>query len=311
MFTIIKNNTNFDFMGTKYVWLGISSALILLSIILFFTKGLNYGIDFTGGIELQVKFNDPKINSETVRSIMETVASGDVQVQQFGDNVNNEYLIRVKGTEKNLTVISKDIETKLAEKFSKDQYEVRRVDVVGPKVGEELKLSGVYALIWSLLGIMVYVAIRFEFKYAPGAVISLIHDVIITVGFFALIQYQFTLSTVAALLTIIGYSINDTIVIYDRIRENAPKMKGTPFATIINRSVNETLSRTILTTAATLLAVVALLVLGGGSIRDFSLALTVGIVTGVYSTVFIASPMALFIDSWQEKKAAAKQQERK
>ncbi len=306
MLNIIKANTNYDFMGTRYFWLGISGVLILASLILFATKGLNYGIDFTGGVEVQVKFNDPKIDTQAVRGLMEGIGAGDLQVQQYGDAIANEYLIRVKGTDSNLTSLSKDIEAKLATSFTNDKYEIRRVDVVGPRVGQELKLSGIYALIWALLGIMVYVAIRFDLKYAPGAIISLIHDVLITVGFFALIQYQFTLSTVAALLTIIGYSINDTIVIYDRIRENSAKMQGTPLISVINRSVNETLSRTILTSAATLLAVVSLLILGGNSIRDFSLALTVGMVAGVYSTIFIASPISLYIDGWYEKRKAAK-----
>lgn len=303
---IIKPNTNFDFMGTKYVWLTISGILVLASIVLLLTRGLNFGIDFTGGIEMQVSFTDHTVDSQAVRELVKNIKSDDIQVQKFGDVEHNEYLIRVKGTEETLNNMSREIEKALAAKYAEGQYEIRKLDMVGPRVGEELKMSGVYALVWALIGILIYVAIRFDYKFSPGAIVALIHDILITVGFFSLIQYQFTLSTVAALLTVVGYSVNDTIVIYDRIRENFGKLKGTPLSNIINKSVNETLSRTILTTLVTMLAVGALLFLGGATLRDFSLALTVGMISGVYSTIFIASPIMLFMDNFVEKRTAKK-----
>ncbi|MFH1223690.1 MAG: protein translocase subunit SecF, partial [Pseudomonadota bacterium] len=218
MFTFIKPHTNYDFMGTRKFWATISWGFAVLSVVLFFVKGLNYGIDFTGGVEINIRFNDAKIDTQKVRDVMKEVRSGDVQVQKFSDPEKNEYLIRFEGTSTGLNELSKEIETKLESKFPKGSYEIRKIDVVGPKVGQELKMSGIYSLLYALLGILIYVAIRFDYKFAPGAVIATMHDVIIIIGVFAVTRYQFTLSTVAALLTIIGYSVNDTIVVFDRIR---------------------------------------------------------------------------------------------
>jgi len=305
MFMLIKPHTNYDFMGTRRFWATVSWLAAAAAVVLFFVKGLNYGIDFTGGLEINVRFNDAKVNSQTVRDVMKEVRSGDIQVQKFGDTDRNEYLIRFEGAEAGLSQLSKDIETKLGSKFKKNEFEIRKIDVVGPKVGQELKMSGVYSLLYALLGILIYVAIRFDYKFAPAAVIATVHDVIIIIGVFAITRYQFTLSTVAALLTIIGYSVNDTIVVFDRIRESMEKQKGTPLINIINRAINDTLSRTILTSSVTMLVVIMLLIYGGGTLWDFSFALAVGIAVGTYSSIFVAPPIVLWIDTMVEKKKAA------
>ena len=306
MFLLIKPHTNFDFMGTRYIWITVSAILILASVVLFFTKGLNYGVDFTGGIEMNVRFNDASVDSQKVRAIMNEVKIEDLQVQKFSDSKYNEYLIRVKGGNESLGQLTKDIESKLAERFEKNSYEVRKVDIVGPKVGKELKLSGIYSLIYAMLGIFIYVAIRFDYKFSTGAIVALIHDPLIIIGVFCITGYQFTLTTVAALLTVVGYSTNDTIVVYDRIRETMRNQKGTPYYDIINRAVNDTLSRTILTSVVTMLVVVMLLIFGGSTLWDFSLAMTIGIVIGTYSSIFIASPIVLYMETLAEKRATRK-----
>jgi len=307
MFTLIKPHTNFNFMGTRNFWAIASLILIVASFVLFFTKGLNYGVDFRGGIEINVRFNDPKVSSSEIRDLMKQVEAGDVQVQQFGgDPKANEFLIRVEGSETQLNTITKDIQAKLEAKYSKDAYEIRKIDIVGPKVGKELKLSGIYSLLYAMIGIFIYIAIRFDYKYAPGAVIATLHDIIITVAVFSLTGTQFTLSTVAAVLTIAGYSVNDTVVIYDRIRETVIKQKGTSLEKVINTAVNETLSRTIISSAVTMLVVVMLLIFGGSTLWDFSLALAVGIVVGTYSSIFVASPIVLWSNNFIERRKMAK-----
>jgi preprotein translocase subunit SecF len=304
MFNIVKPNTNYDFVKASRI--GVIASIIVIGIMMFvfFTKGLNYGVDFTGGIEMQVKFDDASVDSQKLRTVMQEIKSGDVQVQKFSDATGNEYLIRVKGSEADLNVVTKDIELKLETTFNKGSYDIRKIEIVGPKVGRELKMSAIYALIYAMLGIFIYIAIRFDYKFSPGAIVALIHDVLFTVGIFAITGYQFTLSTVAALLAIVGYSVNDTIVIYDRIREVMDKHKGMSLPIMINKALNETLSRTILTTLVTFLCVLMIFIFGGSSLRDFSLALVVGMVSGVYSTVFIASPVILLMERLFGKKTA-------
>jgi len=305
MFMLIKPHTNFDFMGTRFVWIGISAVLIIASLILFFTKGLNYGVDFTGGVEMNVRFSDATVETQKVREAMKAVKVEDIQVQKFSDSSVNEYLIRVKSADEKLGGVTKDIENALDLNFAKGSYEVRKVDVVGPRVGKELKLSGVYALIYSIIGIFIYIVIRFDHRFSVGAIVALLHDPLIIIGLFSLTGSKFTLSTVAALLTVVGYSVNDTVVVFDRIRETMSHQKGTSFYDIINRSVNDTLSRTILSSGVTMLVVVMLLIFGGATLWDFSLALTVGIVVGTYSSIFIASPIVLYLEDLARKKAEA------
>jgi preprotein translocase subunit SecF len=282
--------------------------LVLASLTAFFVKGLNYGVDFTGGIELNVKFNSEDVTTQKVRELMSQIKVADLQVQKFSDGSSNEYLIRVKGADENLGNITKEMEKKLSDNFATGDYEIRKVDVVGPKVGRELKLSGLYALIYAMLGIFIYIAIRFDYKFSPGAVIALLHDSIIVVGVFAITQYQFTLSTIAALLTVIGYSVNDTIVVYDRIRETMAKQKGTSLHDVINRGINDTLRRTVLTSFTTMLVVTMLLIFGGATLWDFSLALFVGILVGTYSSIFVASPIIILFNKLAEQKTNKKTQ---
>jgi preprotein translocase subunit SecF len=304
MFQVFKNDSNIDFMKSSRIWAVVSTIIVAASLIAFFTKGLNYGVDFTGGIELNVKFNNEDVTTEKLRELMSKIKVEDLQVQKFSDSSYNEYLIRVKGADENLGQITKKMEKSLSDNFAQGEYEIRKVDVVGPKVGRELKLSGLYALIYAMLGIFIYVAIRFDYKFSPGALLALLHDAIIIVGVFAVTQYQFTLSTVAALLTVIGYSVNDTIVIYDRIRETMAKQKGTSLYDVINRGINDTLSRSILTSFATMLVVAMLLIFGGMTLWDFSLALFVGVIVGTYSSIFIASPSIIFLNKLVEEKAS-------
>jgi len=308
MFQVFKNGSNIDFMKQSRLWAFVSIVLVTASVIAFFTKGLNYGVDFTGGIELNVKFNSEEVTTQKVRDVMSQIKVDDLQVQKFSDSSYNEYLIRVKGADENLGEITKEMEKKLSDNFAAGDYEIRKVDVVGPKVGRELKLSGLYALIYAMLGIFIYVAIRFDYKFSPGAVMALIHDAVIIIGIFAITQYQFTLSTVAALLTVIGYSVNDTIVIYDRIRETMAKQKGTSLRDVINRGLNDTLRRSILTSFATMLVVGMLLIFGGATLWDFSLALFVGVIVGTYSSIFIASPSIMLLNRLVEEKANKKKQ---
>lgn len=306
MFTLIKPHTNFDFMGTRKLWITLSAIMITASIVVFFTHGLNYGVDFRGGVEINVRFNDAKVTSQEIRTLMKQVEAGDVQVQQFSGDKANEFLIRVEGSEQELNKITKSIQDKLELKYPKGSYEIRKIDIVGPKVGKELKLSGIYSLIYAMIGIFIYIAIRFDYRFAPGAVIATLHDIIVIIGVFAITRTQFTLSTVAAVLTVAGYSVNDTVVVYDRIRETVAKQKGTPFINLINTAINETLSRTIISSLVTMLVVIMLLIFGGATLWDFSLALTVGIVVGTYSSIFIASPVVLFTENFMEKRRAAK-----
>ena len=308
MFQVFKNGSNIDFMKQSRIWAFVSIVLVTISVIAFFTKGLNYGVDFTGGIELNVKFNSEEVTTQKVRDVMSQVKVDDLQVQKFSDSAYNEYLIRVKGADENLGEITKEMEKSLSDNFAAGDYEIRKVDVVGPKVGRELKLSGLYALIYAMLGIFIYVAIRFDYKFSPGAVMALVHDAVIIIGIFAITQYQFTLSTVAALLTVIGYSVNDTIVIYDRIRETMAKQKGTSLRDVINRGLNDTLRRSILTSFATMLVVSMLLIFGGATLWDFSLALFVGVIVGTYSSIFIASPSIMLLNRLVEEKANKKKQ---
>ncbi len=301
MFTIIKPGTKIDFIAKKNIFIFISLLLIVISTFLVFTRGINYGIDFTGGVELQVRFNKD-VDIQNLRLAMSSVkGSDDLQVQSFGDK-DNEFLVRLQGGEKNLEKLSSDITDQFNKTYGINSFDILKIDIVGPKVGKELRNSGIYAVLYALIGILIYITLRFDFKYSPGAVIALMHDVIITVGIFSLLQIQFTLSTIAALLTIVGYSLNDTVVVFDRIRETTGKNKGVIAVSLINKALNETLSRTLLTSFTTLLVVICLFLFGGPVIMNFALALLIGIFVGTYSSIFIATPSLIFFDKLREKK---------
>ncbi len=296
----VKPGTKIDFLGIRRSAFLLSGILIGASIIsVIIHGGLNYGIDFAGGTLVQVKFSEPT-QVETIKENLASIGLDRSLVQRFGERGENEYLIRVEKSLSDLEGLSGQIAEALQEAYGKGGVEIRRTEMVGPKVGKDLKRKGILAIVYALIGILIYISWRFKsFIYAVGAIVALAHDVMITVGVFSIANKEFTLPIVAAILTIIGYSLNDTIVVYDRIRENRRKMRREPFAKVMNSSINETLGRTLLTSLTTLTVVVILLVFGGGVIHDFAFALMIGILAGTYSSIFVASPIIL---TWQERK---------
>jgi len=295
----VKPGTKINFLGVRRIAFALSGLVIGVSIIsIILHGGLNYGIDFAGGTLVQVKFSEPT-QVETIKENLASIGLDRSLVQRFGEKGENEYLIRVEKLGSDLEGLSGQIERTLLEAYGKDGVEVRRTEMVGPKVGKDLRRKGILAIVYALIGILIYVTWRFEFIYAVGAIIALAHDVMITIGAFSIANKEFNLPIIAAILTIIGYSLNDTIVVYDRIRENRRKMSREPFAKVINSSINETLGRTILTSLTTLIVVVILFIFGGGVIHNFAFALIVGVLVGTYSSVFVASPIIL---TWQERK---------
>ena len=291
---IIKSNTNINFMRIKKLTLFISSILFFLSLSLILIKGLNLGIDFTGGSLIEVRFKE-NIDLNNLRIKMNKLDLGEIQLQTIGNE--NDIVIRVQDNK------NKQAETIqiVKESLSDQSAEYRRSEFVGPKVGGELVNAGIIAVIFSLIGILIYIWIRFQWNFAFGAIIALIHDVILTLGFFSILQLEFNLATVAAVLTIAGYSINDTVVIYDRIRESMRKYKQITFDEVINLSLNGTLSRTLTTSLTTLLALIALFIFGGIVISSFIVALIWGVFIGTYSSLYIASPILTYLKSDNRK----------
>ena len=281
---LIKQNTNIQFLKYKKITLFISLIFCIVSFFSLFINGLNFGIDFKGGSLIEVR-SDESINISNVRSRLSLLNLGDVQIQNFGSEKN--ILVRVEASlsENNSSVLSSI--TNELQTFG----EIQRTEVVGPKISSELIQKGILAII-SAVGLMLfYIWIRFEWQFSLGAVLALIHDVIITIGIFSFFQIEFNLSIIAALLTIIGYSMNDTVVVYDRIRENLRKYKKQDLYELINSSINQTLSRTVLTSFTTLLALFSLYILGGQVIRGFTFAMIIGVFIGTYSSTFIASQL--------------------
>jgi preprotein translocase subunit SecF len=303
MLHLIRPGTNIDFVGKRNLWLGISVFCIVATIALFFTKGLNYGIDFTGGAEVQIKVPN-SWDITKVRSEMEDGGLKNVKVQQIGESAQGEFLIKAQGDEKSLNKISTDVQAALAKTLQPGQFEIQQVDVVGPAAGSSLRTSGFLSMFYALICILVYVSIRFDMRYSPGAVLALFHDSVITLGVFIILQKQFDLQILAALLALIGYSNNDTIIVYDRVRETIHQHPELPIDQAVNRAVNETLGRTILTSLCTFITVFALWLLGGKVIEDFAFTLMVGIVVGTYSSVFIASSMVIAITHYQDNRMA-------
>jgi preprotein translocase subunit SecF len=283
-------------MGKKQTAIRLSAILILIGIVsVIIHGGLKYGIDFAGGTLVQLKFEKPPAIEE-IRDGLKTIGLGDSTIQEFGSK--NHILIRVQRSEEKLEEVGTQVKNSLAGKFNSEAIVVERVEMVGPKVGRDLREKAVLSIIYAIIGIVIYISWRFELQYAIAAIIALIHDVLVTMGAFSLYDKEFTLVIVAAFLTIIGYSLNDTIVVFDRIRENMRRKGKTPLVEVINNSINQTLSRTILTSGTTLLVVVALFFLGGEIIHDFSFALLIGVIVGTYSSVFIAS---VFLVYWAER----------
>lgn len=335
---LIKPGTRINFIGRRKAAATLSIAVVVLSIaMLLFRGGPNYGVDFSGGVLVQVRFDEQRSPAE-IRNALGAVQLQDSIIQEFGERGDNEYLIRVRETEVELSGVGERVTRSLTDQFGPGT-EIRRVEMVGPKVGEDLRQKALFAIFYALLFIAIYISGRFELKwamsivmavslvlvvyvasslgmsvtwlifiallvtlglcwvlnlkYALGAIIALVHDVTITMGVFALTDREISLAIIAAFLTIVGYSLNDTIIVFDRIRENLRRFRRKPLPEILNTSVNETLSRTILTSSTTLVVVVALVVLGGGVIHDFAFAILIGILVGTYSSIFVASPMLL------------------
>lgn len=287
---ILTRVPRIDFMRLSTIGLVISAIIILGTIGMVATIGLNFGIDFRGGILVEVRSKSGPADLAQMRSTLGGAGLGEVALQEFGQPT--DVLIRVQRQPGDDAAQMGAVQT--VRKILGDGFDYRRVEVVGPKVGDELIESGTLATILAICGIALYVWFRFEWQFGVGAIVSTLHDVVATIGFFALFQIDFSISTVAAVLLIAGYSVNDTVVIYDRIRENLRKYKTMPLRELFNLSVNETLSRTILTSMTTGLAVLALFLFGGEVIRDFSGAMLFGMFIGIYSTLFVAVPLLLY-----------------
>lgn len=308
--TYVQNKNDwgrFDFLGiSKYITVT-SIGLVVFAVGLIAVKGLTYGVDFSGGIEVQVQFNKD-IEPEKVRSFMTDIGFPKANVQSLGHN--SEYIIHIESmtgatdeeTNKNIAATVEKMKTQLTEKFAGDGAEIRQVNTVGPQVGKELKKNGMLAAFYCFLLVLVYIGLRFDYRYAPAAVFCLFHDAVITVGIYSLFNWDFTVQTMAAVLTIVGYSLNDTIVIFDRIRENTAVYRDKDLYWISNRSINETLSRTLLTYILTYFTVVAMYVFADGVIQDFALTMMIGMFLGVFSTIYIATPLMLFADHLQKVK---------
>jgi preprotein translocase subunit SecF len=289
---------NFKFSEKFPLAIAVSAILVIGSIVLFFTKGLNYGVDFRGGAEIQIKF-EKQVAIEEVRKALESI-NNISSIQSIGQGQVSEYLIKVAASEADINKATDGINTQLKTSFSGTGLEILKTDIVGPKAGDQLRQSSFQAMFWAMLAIMIYIGLRFDFKYAPGAIISTFHDVIIVIGVFILFEKEFSLQIVGALLAIIGYTVNDTVVIYDRVREH-DEISHEGVKGIIDRALNETLSRTLLTSLTTLVVALTMLFLGGGVIHDFFFAITIGVIVGSYSTVFIAAPITLFFEKFTAK----------
>jgi len=287
----------------------LSLVLTVLSFTVIYTKGFDYGVDFAGGIEVQVQFASP-VSASQVRDFTTSIGYPDASVQAFGED--NEYLIRVgmekgKDAEEANRLLNETVGKMRAgfkENFKDLQPNIRRVDTVGPQVGKELRNNGLLAGFYALLMILIYIGLRFDYEFAPGAVFCLFHDCVIVLGIYALCGLEVNTQTLAAILTLIGYSINDTIIIYDRVRENMPIYRSQNLWWVANRSINDTLSRTILTSGTTFITVFVMYFLAGGVIADFALTMMIGIVLGTYSSIYVAVPLVVLFENFHKKKVA-------
>ena len=293
----IKSDINIDFVGKRKLAMILSAVVILLGLAsLVVNGGPNYGIDFVGGTLVQVKFVEDT-DAVKIKDSLASMDLGTVVVQSFGDDAN-EFLIRVQDTGKGKE-LSGMISGNLNTVYGEGNVDIRRVEMVGPQVGKDLREKGILSLVYAMIGILIYISWRFELRFAIGAIVALLHDVLITLGAFSISGREIDLPIIAAFLAIIGYSLNDTIIVYDRIRENHGKHQKKGFSAVVNLSINETLSRTILTSGTTLMVILALFTFGGGVIHNFAFAMLVGILVGTYSSIFIASPVLIFWDDYR------------
>ncbi|MCB1155034.1 MAG: protein translocase subunit SecF [Deltaproteobacteria bacterium] len=313
----LKSETQFDFVRWMKPATIFSSLMIVAALILIFTKGFNYGIDFAGGVEMRVGLPNGVTTGE-VRDAVGSLKLPSVDVAAFLIPDKNVFSIKAKGEENVVQAVGEAaqeeklpdvavlINEKLGETFGKDKVEVISTDLVGPRVGKNLRRKGLLAILYSMAAILLYISFRFNMRYSPGAVIALMHDVIAVAGIFSLINHEISLSVIAALLTVAGYSVNDTIIIMDRIREGHTVYRGQSIEKIVNNSINDTLSRTLLTSFTTFIVVLAIYVFGSEIIQDFALSLLIGIFFGTYSTIFISTPIYIGLENFSlaRRKAA-------
>jgi preprotein translocase subunit SecF len=306
---ISESAGKYDFVGKVSFFTGFSALLVILSFIYLAIHGVSYGIDFKGGTEFQVRF-DKSVTIDQVRKSVDDLQLGEVGIQSFGEG--NEFIIRFQGKagandkETNDT-LNKDIakiKDMITAKFAANTPEIRRIDTVGPQVGAELKRNGLLAVFYCLLVILIYVGLRFDYKYAPGAVFCLFHDAIITLGIFVLVGKEVNVPILAAILTLIGYSLNDTIVVFDRIRETDSIFHEKGYRFIINRAINDMLHRTLITSGTVFTSALCLFLFSGGTVSDIAFAICIGIIFGTYSSIYVAAPIVLLMDKLTAKKTA-------
>ena len=303
---IIKPGTKIPFTKYRYIAIALSTLVNVVVLVLLLTRGPNLGVDFAGGTMLHLRFHQ-RVGIPEIRGALAQLDLGDSVIQDFGQDGSNEFMVRLERTTVQIGALGEEIRRGLSSQFGQDRFEIRRIESVGPKVGKDLRQRGTWSVIAATIMMGVYIWVRFGWSFGSrfglhfglGAVIALIHDVLVTIGALMLVSYEFDLTLVAALLTIVGFSVNDTVIVCDRIRENMRKTRRENLETIINTSINETLSRTIITTGTAILVLLGLFFLGGAVIRPFAFALLVGFFSGVYSTIFIASPVILL---WERGK---------
>jgi preprotein translocase subunit SecF len=294
---LIKPGTKIPFTKYRHIAVALSSLVNVAVLVFLFIHGPKLGVDFAGGTLVQLKLQD-NVAIPDVRSALGSLAGGDTVIQDFGQQGANEFLVRMEKTSVEIGTLGEQIRANLSKRFGEKGFEIRRIESVGPKVGAELRQKAMWSVMGATVMMGVYIWLRFELRFGLGAIVSLIHDALVTIGALMLAHYEFDLTIVAALLTIVGYSVNDTVIVCDRIRENMRKVKRESLESIINTSINETLSRTIITVSTAIMVLVALFFLGGAVIRPFAFALLIGFFSGVYSTIFIASPVILL---WEKK----------
>ena len=294
---LIPDDTNYSFMWLRRLAFPFSATLSVLSLLLFATFGLNYGVDFRGGSIIEIQSRSGPASISEIRTTLSRLSLGDVQVQQFGGPT--DMLVRIeqqRGANANDMEAAQQAAVARIRDALQANFEIRRVETVGPQVSGELIQAGILAVILSIFAILVYLWFRFEWQFAIGAIIATLHDVVLTIGFFAVLGLEFNLSSVAAVLTIVGYSLNDTVVVYDRIRETLRRFKKMNLSELIDLAINQTLGRTILTSVTTLIALIALAIFGGEVVRSFTLAMLFGVLIGTYSSIFIAAPVLIFLN---------------
>lgn len=295
MMEIFKPNTNINFVGHKNLAMTFSWILIMVGVFSMVSKGgLNLGLDFAGGSLVQVKMSKVTTAAD-VRETLAPLELKGVSIQQVGD-LSDEFLIKAQESSSKTESLANNVQQRLESRYGAGTVDIRRAEMVGPQVGKDLRSKAAMAIIYSIIGMLIYITFRFEFRFGVGVVIALIHDVLITLAFFSVFNKEIDLTVVAAFLTIVGYSVNDSVVICDRIRENMARHVGSKLDWIINRSINDTLSRTVMTSTFTMFSLLSLYFLGGDVIRNFALAMLIGIIVGTHSSIFVAAPVILFFE---------------